>query len=151
LSIKQDLADELKAAMRERDRNRIDVIRQINSEIERAVTAPGHDGTADDELYTAIITAYAKKMGKALAEFEGYGDRAAEAAAKLRFEVDFLSRWLPESLSEDELKAIVDATVEELGVTGMSAMGQVMGAIMKKHDGLDGTTVNKLVRARLEP
>jgi len=44
---------------------------------------------------------------------------------------------------------IVDATIEELGVTEPSAIGQVMGAIMKQHDGLDGTVVNKLVRARL--
>jgi uncharacterized protein YqeY len=149
VNIKEQLRDELKSAMRERDRNRIDVIRQVNSEIERIATAPGFSDEINDDLYVATIGAYAKKMGKALTEFEGYGDRAAEAAEKLRFEVEYLSQWLPKGLSEDELGVIVDATIEELGVTEPSAIGQVMGAIMKQHDGLDGTVVNKLVRARL--
>ncbi len=151
VSIKEELQADLKAAMRARDRNRVDVIRQISSEIERAVTAPGFDGDADDQLYRKTIAAYAKKMSKALAEYEGYGDRGAEAAAKLRFEVDYLARWLPQVPTEDETAAIVAAVVQELGVADVTAMGQVMGHIMKHHPGLDGATVNKLVREHLTP
>ena len=149
MSIKDELSAELKDAMRARDRNRVDVIRQINSEIDRAVTAPGFEGEPDDELYLETITAYAKKMGKALTEYEGYGDRGADAAAKLRFEVEYLGRWLPKGPSEEELAAIVDAVVTELGATDMKAMGQVMGQVMKSHPGLDGAVVNRLVRASL--
>lgn len=149
VSIKEELNAELKDAMRARDRNRTDVIRQITSEIERAVTAPGFEGGADDELYRTTIAAYAKKMGKALAEYESYGERGADAAAKLRFEVEFLGRWLPQAPSEDEAAAIVDGAVQELGATDIKAMGQVMGHIMKHHPGLDGGVVNKLVRERL--
>jgi uncharacterized protein YqeY len=149
VSIKAELADELKSAMRSQDRNRIDVIRQINSEVEKAVTAPGFDGEADDELYKATIAAYAKKMTKALREYEGYGERGAAAAGKLRFEVDYLARWLPRGLSESEISALVDAAVAELGAGDMKAMGQVMGHVMKQHEGLDGTLVSRLVRERL--
>ena len=67
MSIRDELHDELKDAMRAPDRNRIDVVRQIKTEIGRAVTAPGFKGEADDELYRKTIAAYAKKMGKALA------------------------------------------------------------------------------------
>ncbi len=149
VSIKAELAEELKSAMRSHDRNRIDVIRQINSEVEKAVTAPGFTGEAGDDLYKATIAAYAKKMTKALREYEGYGDRGAEAAEKLRFEVDYLARWLPKGLSEAEIAALVDAAVTELGVSDMQAMGQVMGRVMKQHEGLDGTIVSRLVRERL--
>ena len=107
MSIRDELHDELKDAMRAPDRNRIDVVRQIKTEIGRAVTAPGFKGEADDELYRKTIAAYAKKMGKALAEYESYGDRGAEAAAKLRFEVEYLERWLPKAPSTEEVAAMV--------------------------------------------
>jgi uncharacterized protein YqeY len=149
VSIKEELSAELKDAMRAHDRNRIDVIRQINAEIDRAVTAPGFHGEPDDELYRTTIAAYAKKMRKALGEYEGYGDRGADAAAKLRFEVEYLDRWLPKAPSEEELTAMVDAAIEKLGATDIKAMGQVMGYLMKEHEGLDGGAVNRLVRARL--
>jgi len=149
VSIKDELSDELKDAMRTHDRNRADVIRQIITEVVKATTAPGFTGEADDELYRKTITSYAKRMGKALVEYEGYGERAADTAAKLRFEVEYLGRWLPTTLSEDDAKALVDAAVEELGATDMKTMGQVMGHLMKQHSGLDGQMVNRLVRARL--
>ena len=151
MTIKEELDVELKDAMRNRDRDRIDVIRQINNEVGRAVTAPGFKGEADDELYRGLIAAYAKKMAKALKEYEGYGERGLEGAAKLRFEVEFLARWMPKTASEADVTAIVDAVVVELGATDVKAMGQVMGHIMKHHEGLDGGMVNRLVRERLTP
>jgi hypothetical protein len=149
VSIKDELDIELKDAMRTHDRNRTDVIRQISTEIARAVTAPGFTGEADDKLYRQTISSYAKKMGKALAEYESYGDRGAQAAAKLRFEVEYLERWLPRAPSAEEASAFVDAAVQELGASDMAAMGQVMGHVMKRHPGLDGSVVSRLVRARL--
>ena len=149
MSIRDELDSELKDAIRAQDRNRTDVIRQIGTEIARAVTAPGFKGEADDELYRRTIASYAKKMKKALAEYESYGDKGAEAATKLRFEVEYLSRWLPSGPSEEEVVGFVDAAVQELGAADMTAMGQVMGHLMKKHDGLDGSLVSRLVRARL--
>ena len=155
MSIKDELDDELKDAMRTRDRNRSDVIRQIRTEVARAITASGFEGGAEnddedeDELYRGIISSYAKKMGKALAEYESYGERGAESAAKLRFEVEYLERWLPKAASAEEVAAFVDAAVQELGATDMTAMGQVMGHLMKQHPGLDGALVSGLVRARL--
>ena len=73
MSIKEELSAELNDAMRAHDRNRLDVVRQINTEVARAVSAPGFTGEADDELYLRTIAAYAKKMGKALTDYESYG------------------------------------------------------------------------------
>lgn len=149
MSIKEELSAELKDAMRAHDRNRLDVVRQINTEIARAVCAPGFTGEPDDGLYRKTIAAYAKKMAKALADYESYGDRGAEAAAKLRFEVEYLERWLPKAPSAEEIATFVDEAVQEVGATEMKAMGHVMGHVMKQHPGLDGSVVSALVRARL--
>ena len=149
ITIKDELSDELKDGMRSHDRKRTDVIRQINSAIRRALTAKGFEGEADDDLYRKTISSYAKKMGKALAEYESYGDRGAENAAKLRFEIEHLGRWLPKAPSEAEVVQFVDAAVQELAATDMKAMEQVMGHVMKQHAGLDGSLVSRLVRARL--
>jgi uncharacterized protein YqeY len=149
VSIKEELSVQLKDAMRAHDRNRLDVVRQINTEIARARSAPGFTGEPDDELYRKTIAAYSRKMGKALADYESYGDRGAEAAAKLRFEVEYLGRWLPKAPSAEEIATFVDESVQEIGATDMKSMGQVMGHVMKQHPGLDGSVVSGLVRARL--
>ena len=149
MAIKDELNDELKTAMRTHDRNRIDVVRQINTEVTRAVKAPGFVGQEDDELYQKTIASYAKKMGKALAEYERLGDRGAAAAAKLKFEVEYLGRWLPKVVTEEEAAALVDAAVQELEAVDMKAMGRVMGHLMKNYPRLDGSMVSRLLKARL--
>ena len=149
MSIKDELDDELKDAMRTHDRDRSDVIRQISTEIARAVTAPGFSGEADDGLYRRTIASYTKKMAKALGEYESYGERGANAAAKLRFEVAYLGRWLPKAPSEQETAALVEVAVEELGAADVAQTGRVIGQLMKQRPGLDGALVSRLVRARL--
>ncbi len=150
MRISDELALELREAMRARDRARLDVIRQINAEVGRAVTAPGFEGDADDDLVRGVMAAYAKKMAKALAEYESYGDRGADAAAKLRFEVEYLQRWLPRGPSDDEIAALVASAVHELGVTDPKQAGRLTGHVMKSTPGLDGATVSRIVREALE-
>ena len=149
MSIKAELDAELKEAMRARDQARLDVIRQINTEVSREVKAAAFQGEADDALYRRVIAAYAKKMRKALEEYEGYGERGAEAAAKLRFEVEYLQRWLPRGPSEQEIERLVAAAIEQLGVTDPKQAGRVTGHVMKNTPGLDGGTVNAIARRLL--
>jgi uncharacterized protein len=98
-----------------------------------------------------VIASYVKKMQKSLAEYEGLGERGEAMADKLRFEVEYLSRWLPSKLDEDATRDLVDHTIAELGVGGdPSAAGRVIGAIMGGHkDEVDGGLVNRLVRDAL--
>ena len=151
MTIAEELDNELKDAMRSQDAARRDVVRQIRSEIGVAKTAPGFDGNADDAFHQAVIASYVKKMQKSLAEYEGLGDRGAAMAEKLRFEVGYLSRWLPSKLGEAATRELVDRTIEELGVAGdPSAAGRVIGSVMAGHkDEVDGSLVNRLVRERL--
>jgi uncharacterized protein len=152
MTIAEELADELKSAMLEKDVARRDVIRQIRSEAGLAATAPGFDGEVDDGFYRAVIGSYVKKMRKSIIEYEGLGEKGQIMAEKLAFEVDYLSRWLPSKLDENDTRALVEGTIAQLGVAGdPSAAGRVIGAIMKSHkDDVDGTLVNQLVRQQLE-
>lgn len=151
MTIAEELDQELKDAMRAKDAARRDVIRQVRSEIGVAKTASGFDGTADDAFHQSVIASYVKKMQKSLAEYEGLGERGEAMADKLRFEVEYLSRWLPSKLDEAATRELVDRTVDDLGVAGdPAAAGRVIGSIMAAHkDEVDGGLVNRLVRERL--
>ena len=75
MAIHDELAAELRDAMRTRDRRRMDVIRQVETELARARTEAGFHGEVDDALYRRVIAAYTKKMDKARLEFEAAGER----------------------------------------------------------------------------
>ncbi|MEX2322476.1 MAG: GatB/YqeY domain-containing protein [Acidimicrobiia bacterium] len=150
MAIHEELTAELKDAMKARHRDRLDVIRQIETEVSRAKTEPGFSGEADDALYRSVIAAYSKKMDKARDEFAALGERGAEAVTKLTFEIDYLSRWLPQGLSEDETREVVRIAIKELQATEAKQLGQVVGHIMKNGPrGVDGALVNRLVREAL--
>ncbi len=150
MSIAEELAAELTDAIRTRDRRRSDVIRSIQTEISIAKSAPGFSGDVDDDLCRRVIASYSKKMTKARDEFQAAGERGAAQAAKLAFEVEYLARWLPQALGEEETRAIVAEAIAELGVDDPKLGGKVTGHIMKSGDDrLDGALVNRLVREAL--
>ena len=88
-------------------------------------------------------------MEKARLEFEGLGDRGADQAAKLAYEVEYLARWTPNLPGEDETRDIVKTAIADLGIDDPKMMGRVMGHIMKTGVELDGGLVNSLVREEL--
>lgn len=138
--------------MRAKDRPVLDAIRNARTEIQRAATAEGASGEVTDELCRDVIAAYVKKLQKALPAYDDAGDRGADAAAKLRFEIEYLSEWLPQKLDEDTTRELVDAAVASTGATGPKDAGRVMGAIMKSHkDEVDTALVKRLVDAALTP
>lgn len=149
-TIQQELAAELKDALRQGDQNRKDVIRSIETEVARAKAEPGFSGTVDDALYQRIIAGYVKKMDKARTEYEELGDRGAEMATKLGFETEYLSQWLPKRLDEDATRGLVQEAIAELGIDDPKRAGQVVGHLMRSHSGeLDGALVNRLVHEAL--
>jgi uncharacterized protein YqeY len=150
MTIKEDLAAELKDAMRAGDKRRMAVIRQVETEVSRAKSEPGFTGEIDDGLYVATISSYVKRMDKARREYQELGERGAAQADQLAYEIDYLGRWLPTTLGEDETRTIVTDTIAELGVEDAKMAGRVVGHIMKSgREGLDGGMVNRLVREAL--
>ena len=151
MSIREELASELRDAMRAQDAPRRDVIRQIETEISVARSEPGFSGELDDDLYRRVIGAYVKKMDKTRQEYLDIGERGAPMAAKLGYEVEYLSRWLPQKLDESQTRDLVRKTIQDLGVAGdEKAAGRVTGQLMKDHGkDLDGGLVNRLVREEI--
>ncbi len=150
MTIKEELALELKEALRATDRNRKDVIRAIETEVSRAKAEPGFEGDVNDDLYRTVIASYVKKMTKARQEYDEMGDRGAEMATKLGFEIEYLSRWLPSVLDEAATRSLVYEAITDLSVDDPKQAGRVVGHIMKDHKGeVDGALVNRLVRDAL--
>ena len=149
MTIQEELAGELKEAIKTSDSARRNVIRQIETEVAVAKAAPGFKGAVDDELYTKTIVSYVKKMEKARQEFADLGERGAAQAAKLQYEVDYLARWMPQLAGEEETRALVKAAIAELGVDDPKMAGRVTGHVMKSGKGLDGGLVNRVVREEL--
>ena len=147
MAITDDLSDALKEAMKAKDKPKLDAIRQIQTEVAKKKAEKGEEAT--DELVQGVISSYVKKMTKAVEEYQSLGDRGLEMAEKIQFEIDFLSGWLPEQLSEEEVVTIIDEVLAEIGDVDMSKMGKIIGAVMAKADGLDGSVVSKLVREKI--
>lgn len=147
MPIKDELAAELKDALRSGDKARAAVIRQVETEVSRAKSEPKFTGDIDDDLYLKVIGSYTKKMAKAREEYLGYGEKGASRAEALGYEIDYLARWLPKTLGDDETRSIVEAAIAELGVDDPKMAGRVVGHVMKSGaEGLDGGAVNRIVR-----
>ena len=151
MTIREQLSVELRDAMKTGDKLRRDAIRQIETEVSTAKSRPDFSGDVDDQLYQSVIAAYVKKMEKSQAEYAELGERGQPMAEKLGFEVDYLSRWLPQKAGDEETRALVRQTISEMGVEGEEkAAGMVIGHLMKSRgEDLDGALVNRLVREEL--
>tara|TARA_B000000475_G_scaffold160610_1_gene129367 strand:+ start:334 stop:738 length:405 start_codon:yes stop_codon:yes gene_type:complete len=133
--------------MKAKDKPKLDAIRQVQTEIAKKKSEKGEEAT--DELVLGVISSYVKKMTKAVEEYKSLGDRGIEMAEKIQFEIDFLSDWLPEQLSEEDVAKLVDEVLADLGDVDMSQMGRIIGAVIAKGDGIDGSVVSKLVKEKL--
>ena len=102
MALIDDLSTALKVAMKAKDKPKLDAIRQVQTEIAKKKSEKGEEAT--DELVLVVISSYVKKMAKAVDEYKSLGERGAEMAEKIQFEIDFLSQWLPEQLSEEDVE-----------------------------------------------
>ena len=147
MALADDLSTALKEAMKAKDKPKLNAIRQIQTEIAKKKSEKGEE--VNDELVLGVITSYVKKMAKAVDEYKSLGEKGEEMAKKIQFEIDFLTTYLPEQLNEEEVEKIVDDVLAELGDVDMSQMGRVIGAVMAKGDGIDGSIVSKIVKGKL--
>ena len=147
MALADDLSTALKEAMKAKDKPKLDAIRQIQTEIAKKKSEKGEE--VNDELVLGVISSYVKKMAKAVDEYKSLGEKGEEMANKIQFEIDFLTTYLPEQLSEEEVEKSVDDVLAELGDADMSQMGRVIGAVMAKGDGIDGSIVSKIVKGKL--
>ena len=128
MSLKEKLLDEMKIAMREKDNVRKDAIQMVRASILQY--EKDNKVELDDEGVIDIITKEVKRYKDALPDYEKSGRQ--DLVDELNAKVAILMPYLPEQLTEDEVRAIVKAVVEETGATSMREMGKIMGAVMPK-------------------
>ena len=135
MSLEQDLTDRLTQAIKTKDAPTADVVRMIKTRIQERRTAKDFSGTINDAVVLEVIGAYRKLLQKAIAEYEKLGERGAEQAAKLRFEIGFCEGYLPKGLDESAVRTLVQERIGALGITDAKQVGRLVGDIMKTHKG----------------
>jgi uncharacterized protein YqeY len=151
--LKQRLEDDLKTAMRAKDKLRLSCLRMVKSKVqEKQVALRGKEGseaTLTDEDVTNVVSAYAKQRRDSIESYEQGGRE--DLAASERAELEILKEYLPQQMGEDEVAAIVDAAVAESGASAPKDMGAVMKLVMPQVKGrADGKLVNRIVQSRLQ-
>lgn len=151
-SILDRLGRDLVAAMRAKDRARLGVLRMLKAkmqekEVELRATR-GRDVRLDDDDALDVLTSYAKQRRDSIEAYDAGGRK--EMADKERAELDIVSSYLPQALSDDALRELVRAAVADTGAAGPKDMGKVMQALMPRTKGrADGKKVSALVREAL--
>jgi uncharacterized protein YqeY len=135
MALEQALTDTLTQAIKAKDGKTSDVVRMIKTKIQERRTAKGASGQVDDALVLDVIGAYRKQLQKALAEFDKVGERGASQAAVLRFEIEFCERYLPKTMDEAGVRALVKERITALGIADPKQAGRLVGDIMKTHKG----------------
>lgn len=146
MSVKEDLAEALKKAMKARDQIALDAIRAVQSPIKLAEKESKKD-LPEEEIFSMIQKAI-KQRNDSISSFK-QGAREDLAAAE-QAQIDVLSQFLPAQLSEAELNKLVDEAIAATGAASIKEMGKVMGWLMPKTKGrADGGAINGLVKSKL--
>jgi len=146
MSLKAQLNDDVKQAMRSGDKERLKTLRMVTAAVKQREIDERVE--LDDSQVLAVVEKMIKQRRESAEQYrEGNRPELAEAEEA---EIAILEPYLPEQLSEEALTEIVDQTIAEAGATEMSAMGQVMGLLKPRIQGrADMSEVSRLVRSRL--
>ena len=143
MSIKAQLREDLKDAMRAQDAQRRSALRMVLTAIQLAEAESPHDLT-DDEI-VGLVQKEVKRREEAVEMMRQAGRDELVAAEEL--ELKILRGYLPPQLSEDEVRELAQAVIAEVGATSTRDLGRVMGALMPRVQGqADGRVVNQVVR-----
>lgn len=149
MSLKAQLDNDIKAALLGGDRFVADVLRGLKAVILNEEVAQGkRDAGLDDATIEQLIAKEVKKRNDSVQQYTAANrPELAEAEAS---EAKVLDAYLPEQLSEDDIRKTIIETMTALGVSGPAAMGQVIGAVKGKlGNTADGATIARLVKESL--
>ncbi len=140
------LQEELKAAMKAKDKATLTGLRNIIGKLKAQRIDKGEDLT--DQECIQILQSSVKQLKDSIEQYEKGGrDDLAEVEA---FELKLIEKYLPEQLSEDEIRISVQKTIKSTEAKSIQDMGKVMGSVMKNLAGaVDGKVVQKIVQEEL--
>ena len=146
MSLLETIEADLIAAQKDRDQERVSTLRMLSAALKNKRIDLRKDLEEADVL--AVIKSQIKQLKDSLASFE-QGERN-DLAEKAKAELEILDKYMPESMSAEDLEVLVKGVIEEVGAAGKSDMGKVMGAAMKKVAGqADGNDVKEAVNKLL--
>jgi uncharacterized protein YqeY len=146
MSLKVQINDDMKAAMRARETERLGTIRLLLAAIKQREVDDRVE--LDDAGVTAVVDKMIKQRKDSIAQFETAG--RTDLVEKEQAELAVLSAYMPEQLSDAEIAAEVQAAVAQVGAAGPQDMGKVMGVLKPKLAGrADMTAVSAQVKAAL--
>ncbi|NOY84080.1 Transamidase GatB domain protein [hydrothermal vent metagenome] len=148
MGLKEQLKSDMKTAMRSRDQERVSVIRLLISTIKNKEIEKGKDVVLSDDDVLALIVTAAKQRRESITQFKDAGrDELAEKESR---ELQILSSYLPEPLSEEALREKVKAAIAATGITEMKDMGQVMKTLVPALRGrAEGDAIRRMLQSCL--
>ncbi|WP_107878884.1 GatB/YqeY domain-containing protein [Neisseria animaloris] len=146
MTLKEQLTEDMKTAMRNKDGITLSTVRLINAAIKQYEVDERSE--ADDAKITTILTKMVKQRKDSAKIYTDAGRN--DLADKENAEIDVLNRYLPQMMSADEIRAAVDAAIAQTGASGMADMGKVMGILKTDLAGKANMgEVNKILKAAL--
>ena len=146
MSLKEQLMEDLKDAMKNKNEVKKNTVTMIRAAIKQ-IEVDKKVELQDNDIIE-IISKEAKKRKDSLAEFEKAGRE--DLINQTKEEMEIIKSYLPEELSVEELTQIIEDTIKEVGAETMKDMGKVMQAVKTKTAGrADGKTINEIVKAKL--
>lgn len=150
MAMHESIKGELKEALRAKDEVRLRTVRNMLTAFTNELVATGKkpQDTLDDAGVLAVIKRLSKQRKDSIEQFKKGGRE--DLAVEEEKELAVLDAYLPQMMSQDEIRPIAERKIAELGVTDKSKMGQLMGAIMKECEGrADGNDVKAVVESLL--
>ncbi|OMP31811.1 GatB/YqeY domain-containing protein [Mangrovimonas sp. DI 80] len=148
MSLQEEVMVAMKTAMKAKDQTALAALRAIKSEILLAQTESGSAEGLTEEQELKIVSKLVKQRKDSATIFmeQNREDLAEPELAQ----AEVISQFLPEQLSEEEVEAVVVATIAKVGAEGMKDMGKIMGAVNQELAGkADGKTIASIVKAKL--
>ena len=148
MGLQQQVMEELKAAMKAKDKVALESLRAIKSAILLAQTENGAQGELSEAEGIKLVQKLVKQRKDSATIYleQGRADLASPELAQ----VEVIERFLPKQLSEEEVEKVVERVIETTGSSGMKDMGKVMGIVSQELAGqADGKTISAIVKKKL--
>ena len=148
MGLQQQVMEELKTAMKAKDKVALDSLRAIKSAILLAQTEDGSQGDLSEAEEVKLVQRLVKQRKDSAAIYleQGREDLAAPELAQ----IEVIEKFLPKQLSEEEVEKAVTRVIEATGASGMKDMGKVMGIVSQELAGqADGKTISAIVKKKL--
>lgn len=148
MSLSEKLTEDMKQAMKDKNREKLSVIRMVRASLQNEAIKLGVDTLSEEDELT-ILSRELKQRNDSAIEFEK-ADRL-DLVKNLDSEIKILEKYMPKQFTDDELNMLIDQTIAEVNATSKRDFGKLMGVLMPKVKGkADGSKIQKLVKSKLD-